>query len=131
MLDLEHGLLPEQRFLLACGPGTTRSVERGQHPHPARAGRVERSALHERLERSLVRGSRIDSLAEVPDRGERPALVARADDRARRRARPRSRGRMIAPAAGSPTFFTAESPKRIFPSTTAKSSWDVFTSGGS
>src|SRR2546429_7202230 len=33
-----------------------------------------------------------------------------------------SRARMIARAAGSPTFFTAESPKRIFPSTTAKRS---------
>jgi hypothetical protein len=38
---------------------------------------------------------------------------------------------MIPRAAGSPTFFTADSPKRIFPSTTAKSSCDWLTSGGS
>ena len=38
---------------------------------------------------------------------------------------------MIARAAASPTFFTALRPKRILPSTTAKSICDAFTSGGS
>ena len=44
---------------------------------------------------------------------------------------PSSRARTIARHADSPTFFTALRPKRIFPSTTAKSIIDVFTSGGS
>ena len=44
---------------------------------------------------------------------------------------PSLRAAMIARAAGSPTFLTAFSPNRIFPSTTAKSCADEFTSGGS
>ena len=44
---------------------------------------------------------------------------------------PSSRARTIASAADSPTFFTAFRPKRIFPSTTAKSSCEWLTSGGS
>ena len=44
---------------------------------------------------------------------------------------PSARARTISRHADSPTFFTAFSPKRIFPSTTAKSICDVFTSGGS
>ena len=44
---------------------------------------------------------------------------------------PSSRARMIARAAASPMPFTALSPKRILPSTTAKSHADSFTSGGS
>ena len=81
----------------------------------ARAGRA-RAALDERLERALVHELRVDALGEVPDRRERPALGARGDDRA---------------AADSPTFLTAFRPKRILPSTTAKSTCDSFTSGGS
>ena len=38
---------------------------------------------------------------------------------------------MIALAADSPTLFTALSPNRIFPSTTAKSVCEELTSGGS
>ena len=93
-----------------------RLLEHGEHPHPRRAGRVERAALDERLERALVDDLRVDALGELPDRRERPALVAGGDDLA---------------AAASPTFFTAFSPKRIFPSTTAKSTCDELTSGGS
>jgi hypothetical protein len=44
---------------------------------------------------------------------------------------PSSRAATIARHVASPTFFTALSPKRIFPSTTAKSTCDSFTSGGS
>ena len=44
---------------------------------------------------------------------------------------PSARARTIASAAVSPTFFTAFSPKRILPSTTAKSVCEKFTSGGS
>ena len=62
-------------------------VERGEHPHPRRAGRVERAALHERLERALVQRLRVDALGELPDRLERPAL-ARARARSPRRLPP-------------------------------------------
>ena len=62
-------------------PVPERGVERGEHAHPARAGRVERAALHERLERPLVQDLRVDALGELPDRLERPALGAHADDR--------------------------------------------------
>ena len=44
---------------------------------------------------------------------------------------PSSRAAMIARAAESPTFLTAFRPKRIFPSTTAKSHAEELTSGGS
>ena len=42
-----------------------------------------------------------------------------------------SRPAMIARTAPSPTFFTAVRPKRMRPSTTAKSAWLELTSGGS
>ena len=44
---------------------------------------------------------------------------------------PSSRAATIARHVASPTFFTAFSPKRILPSTTAKSTCDSLTSGGS
>ena len=44
---------------------------------------------------------------------------------------PSSRAATMRCAAVSPTFFTAFRPKRIFPSTTAKSTADELTSGGS
>jgi hypothetical protein len=47
------------------------------------------------------------------------------------KAPPSSRARTIAAAAPSPTPLTALRPKRILPSTTAKSTCDEFTSGGS
>src|SRR6185295_5664588 len=47
--------------------------------------RAVRERRLESLERPLVRCLRVDPLAELPDRRERPALLAPADDRARRR----------------------------------------------
>jgi hypothetical protein len=44
---------------------------------------------------------------------------------------PSSRAATIERHVASPTFLTALRPKRIFPSTTAKSTCDSFTSGGS
>ena len=41
-------------------------------------GGVERPALDQALDGALVDGPRVDPLAEVPDRGERPAALARA-----------------------------------------------------
>ena len=56
-----------------------------EHPATRRAGRVERTALDERLERAPVDRLRVDALGEVEDRLERPALAARAHDRPRGR----------------------------------------------
>src|SRR5436190_7885047 len=85
VLDLEHRLLAEERLLLAGGAGAKCGFERIEHAHARRPSRVERAALDERVERPLVRGGGVDALTEVPDRLERPALLARANDRARRR----------------------------------------------
>ena len=50
---------------------------------PRRVAPVEpkRAALDQRLDRLLVDRAGVDALAEVPQRGERPALLARALDR--------------------------------------------------
>ena len=66
-------------------PVAERGVERREHAHARRPGRVERAALHERLERALVQDLRVDTLGELPDRLERPALGPDADDRLGRR----------------------------------------------
>src|SRR5436190_6264227 len=42
--------------------------------------RVERAALDERVERALVRRGGVDAFTEVPDRGERPALLPRSEE---------------------------------------------------
>src|SRR5204863_345431 len=65
---------PRQRLLHAL-----------EHPPPRRAGRVEGPALDQRLQRALVRALRIDPLGEVPQRLERTPLLARRDNRPRRR----------------------------------------------
>ncbi len=62
-----------------------RGLERGEHPEPGRSGRVERAALHERVERALVQDLWVDTLGELPDRGERPTLGTDAHDRVGRR----------------------------------------------
>src|SRR5262249_19890310 len=67
---------------MAIAPGE-RGLEAFEHPLARGAGRVERAALDQRLQGTLVDDSRIDSLREVPDRLERPVLLARRDDRAR------------------------------------------------
>ena len=91
----------------AAPPQRERRLERVEHPSPRRAGRVERAALDERLERPLVRrpaGRRAPQKSQIDVNGP-----------------PSSRAATIARAADSPTFFTAFRPNRIFPSTTAKS----------
>ena len=59
---------------------------------PIRVAPVESSAPHLTSDSSdaLVDDLRVDALGEVPDRRERAALLARRDDRAARRSRPRS-----------------------------------------
>ena len=81
---LEDRALPGEPVGEVALAPAERVLERGQHRRARGAGRVERAALDERLERALVRDGRVDALGEVPDRLERPALVARGDDRAGR-----------------------------------------------
>src|SRR3954471_2477260 len=69
--------------LRAAAPGE-RLLDALEHPAPSRAGRVERAAFDERLERALVRALGVDALGEVPERLEGPPLLARGDDRPRR-----------------------------------------------
>src|SRR5436190_11399672 len=57
-----------------------RLVEHIEHALAGGAGRVERAALDERLERAAVHDLRVDALGEVPNGGERAGL-ARGDDR--------------------------------------------------
>ena len=92
-----------------------RVVEHREHPHPRGAGRVEGAALDERLERALTTCGSARSVNSQSDANAPPPSPART----------------IASAAASPTFLTAFRPKRILPSTTAKSCRDAFTSGGS
>jgi hypothetical protein len=82
--EVEDRALAKQLVgLLLLSPGE-RLFEAFEHPAPRRAGRIERAALDERLERPLVDGLRVDALGEVPDRRECPALLARPHDRAAR-----------------------------------------------
>src|SRR3954452_19366137 len=69
--------------VLAAAPGE-RLVEDVDHALAGGAGRVERAAFDQRLERALVDDLRVDPLGEVPDRLERPALRAGGDDRTAR-----------------------------------------------
>src|SRR5207253_6829765 len=80
--EVEDRALAEQLVgLLLLSPGE-RLLEAFEHPAPRRAGRVERTALDERLERALVDGLGVDALGEIPDGRERPTLLARPHDRA-------------------------------------------------
>src|SRR5215203_5510394 len=91
------------------------------------AAEVEDRALAEQPVGLLAPAPRecvVDHLEHPAPRRARRVQRAALDERL-------SRAATIAAAAASPTFFTALSPKRIFPSTTAKSRWDEFTSGGS
>ena len=113
--EVEDRALADQRVLLRPPARPPAPARAPQHPLARRAGRAERAALDERLDRLLVDGAVVDALAEVPDRGERPSSLAR---------------RLIASTAAKPTPFTASSPKRILPSMTMNSWSDSLTSGG-
>ena len=76
---VEERGLAHQPVLRELLPVAERLLEDGEHPHPRLAGRVERAALDERLERALVDDLRVDALREVPDRVERPVLARRDD----------------------------------------------------
>ena len=71
---------PESASSCAFCARRLRLAEHVQHALARRAGRVERAALDQALDRLLVDGARVDPRAEVPDRGERPAVLARLED---------------------------------------------------
>ena len=79
--QVEDRALADQRVLLDLLAGRLRLLEHVQHALAARPGRAERAALDQRLDRLLVDRAVVDALAEVPQRGELPALLARALDR--------------------------------------------------
>ena len=74
--EIEDRALADLRVLLLLGAGALRLLEHGEHPLARRAGRAERAALDQRLDRPLVDRRAVDAAAEVPDRLERPALLA-------------------------------------------------------
>src|SRR4051794_6910720 len=82
LAEIEDRALTEQLVGLLRLPPRERVLEAREHPIPRRPGRIERAALHQRLERALVHRRRIDPLGEVPERRERAALLARTHDRA-------------------------------------------------
>src|SRR5207302_4392603 len=85
VVEVEDGALTEQRILLLLLASPLRLREDLEHAGARGSGRVERTAAHQRLGGLLVYGAAIDSLAEVPDRGEAAVLLARLEDGVDRR----------------------------------------------
>ena len=77
----EQRLLARREVEPAAGGLAHRRRERLEHPQARRAGRVERAAADQALERPLVDLRLVDAAAEVPDRLELAALLARGEDR--------------------------------------------------
>ena len=71
--------------LLGLLAGRLGLLEHRQHALAAGAGRAERAALDQRLDRLLVDRAAVDPLAEVEQVGERTVLLARPLDRLDRR----------------------------------------------
>src|SRR5437870_7989439 len=81
-VQIEDRALAEQLVGLLLLPPGERLLEAGEHALARRARGVEPAAFDERLERALEHDLRVDPLGEVAERGARPALLARAHDRA-------------------------------------------------
>src|SRR5206468_2457523 len=80
-IEIEDRSLPDLGVELGLLPGGLRLLEDAEHALARIAGGPECAALDERLDRALVDRARIDAGAEVPQRRERPALLARRLDR--------------------------------------------------
>src|SRR5690242_4889301 len=79
----DRALAREPVGLLLLSP-RERLLQQLEHAAPRRGVEtVERAALDERLERTLVHELAVDALGEVPDRRERSAFLARTHDRER------------------------------------------------
>ena len=79
--EIEDRRLTELRVLLVFLTGGLCLGEHRQHAAAGGTGRVERAAFDQRFDRFFVHRAVIDTATEVPDRAERSALFARADDR--------------------------------------------------
>jgi hypothetical protein len=114
--EVEDRALAGEAVGLLLSARRERLLERSQHPSPRRP--VESSAPHLTSDSSArlftTCGSTRSVKSQIDVNGPPPLRAA-----------------IIERTAPSPTFFTAFSPKRILPSTTAKSVRDEFTSGGS
>src|SRR6185437_6914582 len=82
--QVEDRTLADLRILLDLLARALRLLEHGEHALAARAGRTERAALDQGLDRLLVDGAVVDALAEVPQRGELAALPSPPFDRLNR-----------------------------------------------
>src|SRR5688572_2777347 len=78
---VEDRPLAELRVLLRLRARALRLRQDLEHSRARGAERVERARLDEALDRALVDRAAVHALAEVPDRRERPACLARGDDR--------------------------------------------------
>ena len=76
--EVEDRALADLGVLLGLLARALRGFEHDQHPLARGAGGVEGAALDQRLDRALVHGPGVHALAEVPQRRERAALLARA-----------------------------------------------------
>src|SRR4051794_35767097 len=79
--QVEDRTLAHLGVLLNLVAGRLRLGQHLEHPGARGAGRIERAALDQRLDRLLVDAAAVDALAEIPDRGDRSIRVARLDDR--------------------------------------------------
>src|ERR1700704_5090752 len=79
--QVEDRALTDQGVLLGLLSGALRLLEHRQHALATRACRAERTALDQGLDRLLVYRAVVDALAEVPQRGELAAILARPLDR--------------------------------------------------
>src|SRR6186713_2691350 len=80
VLEIEDRGLPTQLVLLCLLAGSLCEAEDFEHALAGRAGRIERAALDQALDRLLVHRARIDARAEVPDGLDAAALLARLED---------------------------------------------------
>src|SRR3954468_13768004 len=78
--QIEDGSLTQLGILLNLAARSLCLGKDFQHPRTRGTGRVEGTALDERLDRLLVDATAVDALAEIPDRDDRPARLARLDD---------------------------------------------------
>ena len=79
--EIEDRTLADLQILLGLLAAALGLLEHLQHPLAARAGGAERAALDQRVDRLLVDGATVHTLAEVPQRAELSPLLARALDR--------------------------------------------------
>src|SRR5271168_2824821 len=81
VVEVEDRALADERILLDLLARPLGLLEHLEHALAARSGRAERAALDQRLDRLLVDRSAVHALAEIPQRNELSARLARPLDR--------------------------------------------------